>query len=271
MSRKKWSPLRRHFTRYMLYYLLALFLVVFIGGIAVSVLLATKFVQREAQARFGPQSYVLSKEGKRNFLADRSSNQSSDLILPFCQVRSINLTVYLPGCYRDIAGIAYHEARNDKAFSLEPIGYLLKNDNTYKVDVSLDQKTPLPTYYIMETRYEDQSATSAADVAMKEGASVLSPVNGVVSKVESKILYGYYEDTQIEIIPLKCDDIRVVIIHVKEVKVSPGQIVKQGKTALGIPRDYREHFQSEIDDYVKPAHPHVQVQVNRYVPEAPPQ
>lgn len=272
MSRRKWGPVRRYFARYVLYYLLVIFLAVFIGGIVLGALIAAKFVQREAQARFNSPSYILSQEGKKSLLADRSNHQSSaSLILPFCQVKPLNITIYLPGCYRDIAGIGYHEARHERAFPLEPLGYLLKNDNTYKVDVALDSKAPLPTYFIMETRYEPQSATSAVDVAMKEGASVLAPVSGVVTKVESKILYGYYDDTQIEIMPPKCQDVRVVIVHVKQVKVNQGDTVKQGKTVLGVPRDYREHFQSEIDDYVKPAHPHVQIQVNRYVPEEPPQ
>lgn len=266
MSRRKWSPVRRHMNRYMLYYLLGAGVLVLIVGITWVSLRAARAVDEKVNGRPQTQTFGFSVTSDSTVLAG-GAKEAADLILPFCKVKDVDLLVYLPGKYRDVMGIAYHEARNDKAFALEPRGYLLKNDNSYKVDVALDTKTPLPTYYIMETRFEDQPATSACDIAMREGAMVLSPVDGVVSRVEAKILYGTYDDNEIQIIPDGCPDIRVILIHVKDIQASAGQTVQKGKTVIGTPRDYREHFESEIDDYIKPAHPHVQVQVNRYVPE----
>jgi murein DD-endopeptidase MepM/ murein hydrolase activator NlpD len=102
---------------------------------------------------------------------------------------------------------------------------------------------------------------------MREGTPVRSPVDGVVTKIKHIIIYETYDDLQMEIMPAGHADLRVAFLHLDQLRVKEGDSVRQGKTVLGVARDFRAVFHSEIEDYVKPAKPHVHVQLNKYIPE----
>lgn len=191
------------------------------------------------------------------------------LILPFAQCKELGIVLYLPAALGDITGIGYHESGNNKAYSLEPIGSLEKNDNQYKVEVSLESQAAEPKYYIMESRGESTSATSVADVAIKKGKPVLSPIDGTVTNIEPIVIYGQYQDYQMEIMPDDHPDLRLAFLHIDQLKVDVGDNVVQGRSKLGFCRDFRSLFKSDIDKYLKVSQPHVHMQLNKYVPEQP--
>lgn len=209
--------------------------------------------------RLNNQSNLLATEG--------ASRRLSTIILPFAEVPSVGIKLYLPAPVKDIKGIGYHESSHTKALSLEPIGRLVKNDNVYKMDVPLDKQAATPAYYVMESRGEYAAATTVADIAMTPATPVLSPVNGTVTRVESIVIYDVYDDVQIEVMPEGHPELRVAFLHVDEVKIKVGDTVLQGKTAIGIARDWRGVFASELDDYINPPQPHVHVQLNNFVPD----
>ncbi len=197
-----------------------------------------------------------------------AKKRTSKLILPFATVPDLGLTLYLYAPYMNIRGIGYHESSHTRAYSMTPIGQCVRNDNAWDTDVSLDSQAKLPTYYIMESRGEYAYGTTVADIAMDPGTPVLAPVSGTVSKIESKVIYDEYEDLQIEVVPDGLPNVRVAFLHIDQIKVKPGDKLTQGKTVMGIPRDWRPYFASELDDYIKPPMPHVHVQVNTPEPGA---
>lgn len=192
-----------------------------------------------------------------------AKKRTSDLILPFASVPELGLTLDLYAPYKKIRGIGYHESSHTRAYSLTPIGQCIRNDNAWDVDVPLDSQAELPTYYIMESRGEYAAGTTVADIAMDPGTQVLAPVSGTVVKIESKVIYDEYQDLQIEVIPDGLPNVRVAFLHIDQIRIKVGEKITQGKTVMGIPRDWRPFFASELDDYVKPPMPHVHIQVNR--------
>ncbi|MFA5867850.1 MAG: M23 family metallopeptidase [Actinomycetota bacterium] len=254
------NPVREHFRIWSLYWAL--------GAVVVLALVAGAWtvtrVARSAWAAKAVKSAMTIKPASDTIetATDTAKKRTSKLILPFATVPELGLTLYLYAPYKNIRGIGYHESSHLRAYSLTPIGQCLINDNGSDVDVSLDSKAQLPTYYIMETRGEYAYGTTVADIAMDPGTPVLAPVSGTVIKIESKVIYEEFEDLQVEVVPDGLPNVRVAFLHIDQIKVKPGDKVKQGKTVMGIPRDWRPYFASELDDYVKPPTPHVHVQVN---------
>ncbi len=231
--------------------------------------LYAKYIRQKVSA-VGADSDKIIVDPLSSIIGRTSTKEKmASLILPFAQCQELGIKLYLPAALGDIAGIGYHESGNNKAYSLEPIGSLEKNDNQYKVDVSLESQVAEPKYYIMESRGEATSATSVADVAIKKGKPVLSPIDGTVTNIEPIVIYGQYQDYQIEIIPDDHPDLRLAFLHIDQLKVDVGDVVVQGQTKLGFCRDFRSLFESDIDEYLKISQPHVHMQLNKYVPEQP--
>lgn len=196
-----------------------------------------------------------------------AKKRTSELILPFATVPELGLTLYLYAPYKKIRGIGYHESSHTRAYSLTPVGKCLRNDNAWDVDVALESQVEVPVYYIMESRGEYAAGTTVADIAMDSGTPVLAPVSGTITKIESKVIYDEYDDLQIEMIPDGLPNVRVAFLHIEKIQIKAGDKITQGKTVMGIPRDWRPYFASELDDYIKPPMPHVHIQVNRPQPE----
>ena len=257
------KAVKEHMRVWSLYWFLGavLLIIVIIGAWAVKTAVDAVAVSRAVQQDLALKGGVGSGTVEKSL-----EKRAGALVLPFATVAEFNLTLYLLAPYKNIRGIGYHESSHTRAYSMVPIGQLLKNDNAWDLDVELNSVAPLPTYNIMETRGEYAYGTTVADIAMDPGTPVRAPVSGTVIKIEPKVIYDEYEDLQIEVIPDGLPDVRVAFLHIDNIKIKPGDYLAQGKTTMGIPRDWRPYFASELDDYVKPSMPHVHVQVNRPEP-----
>ena len=150
----------------------------------------------------------------------------------------IGLEVFLPG--RRIEGVGFHESLFSTAAAM-----------TSRSD----------SFFVMSSRGRGTPATSAADVVMRSGAKVLSPVSGTVVSVTPYRLYcGSENDVRILIKPRGRPDIRVMVLHVTDVRVHAGQRVAFAYTVLGTPRSFTS-FPDQVDRYVPGGHPHVHVEV----------
>jgi murein DD-endopeptidase MepM/ murein hydrolase activator NlpD len=254
------NSVREHFRIWSLYWIFGAIVVVALG---VAVWTVAK-VAREAWAAKAVESTMAIKPaaGAIETATVTAKKRTSELILPFATVPELGLTLYLYAPYKNIRGIGYHESSHNRAYSLTPVGRCLANDNAWDLNVSLDSQAQLPTYYIMESRGEYAYGTTVADIAMDPDTPVKAPISGTVLKIETKVIYDEYEDLQIEVVPDGLPNVRVAFLHIDKIKVKAGDKLKQGKTVMGIPRDWRPYFASELDDYVKPPMPHVHVQVN---------
>ncbi len=178
----------------------------------------------------------------------------------FATVRGIVL--YLPAGEDRVVRIGYHEASYPVALAMAPFGTCLRDFNRTKF--AKPPPTPGPDYIVMSSRGRGQPATSAADVALPRGTTVLSPATGVVTSAKPYRLYGRYRDVRISIRPDGVSGVEVVIIHVDRVLVHRGDRVDAGSTPIGIPRVFP--FSSQVNDYIGPGIPHVHIEVNRLGP-----
>jgi hypothetical protein len=113
----------------------------------------------------------------------------------------------------------------------------------------------------LPTRHRAPAATTAADVAIAVDGVVLAPVTGTVTGTKPYWLYEVSRDMRLVIRPDENPDLRVVIIHVTDLRVRTGDRVVAGVTPVAAPRVIP--FKSDINDYVGPGIPHVHIEVKR--------
>jgi len=186
--------------------------------------------------------------------------------LPFCKVEDGGLVLCFPAEVEEIKGIGFHESEKAEALEMQPIGKCYMRESTETVS-RVTSMSRFPVLFVMYSRGRHQSPTSAVDVAVKPNTSIRSPVNGVVTKVDTYYLYGKHIDCRIEIKPEDNPELRVALIHLDNVVASVGQKVYQGNTKLGMARELSHQFDSQINEYVADECNHTHIQVNRYVPE----
>jgi hypothetical protein len=170
------------------------------------------------------------------------------------------LVVYVPT--RHMLGIGYHEAATGDALSLTPLGRCTSNDN--RARIRTPRATTGPDYVILKSRHRAQRPTTAADIAMPKGATVLAPISGRVVQVATYRLYRYWLDYRVVIRPGGGSKLRVVMIHLTDIRVHKGQLVVAAVTPIGHPRVFP--FKSDINDYVGRGVPHVHLEVKEIGP-----
>ena len=229
---------------------------VVIGGalVAFLVLVHTANPARAGRGRPGRQPTAVSPS-----VVATSSSPPTDTpaprFVPFAEADGVTLRLPAP----KVACVCFHEASYGWTRELTPIGRLAHDYNRTKYSPRLGRRAPGPRYIVMSSRGRRTGATTAADLVLARGTPVASPVSGVVTKVRRYRLYGRYPDLQVEIRPESHPELRVVLIHLDEVRVRPGQPVTATRTVLGVPRVFP--FGSQTDDYIRGGLPHVHVEI----------
>jgi hypothetical protein len=113
----------------------------------------------------------------------------------------------------------------------------------------------------MPTRHRSQGATTAVDVGITAQGVVRSLVTGTVVVVKPYWLYELSRDVRLIVRPDDDPGLLVVMIHVTDLRVRPGDRVVAGVTAVAAPRVIP--FKSDINGYVGPGNPHVHIEVKR--------
>jgi hypothetical protein len=159
--------------------------------------------------------------------------------------------------------VAFHEASYEEGVTLRPTGVCGRCKNPTKFTPPQPRDRSL-RYLVMHSRGRDTPATSAADVMLREGTAVLSPVTGVVARVRRYRLYRTYPDVRVEIVPELAPQRRVVMLHLGAVGLVRGDAVEASVTVIGAPR--RLPFESQVDRYVRGRYPHVHLEVKDAAP-----
>ena len=168
------------------------------------------------------------------------------------------VTLYLPA--EDPVAIVYHEAAFHDALALHPLGHIVHNYNKWKFD-SPKHRTPGPNYMVASSRGRDTPATSAADVVLRHTTPFRSPVTGRVVEVRPYHLYCRYPDLEVKIRPAGETGHSVVMIHLRGLRVRPGDEVFATLSVIGFARVFP--FRSQVDDYVLGGNPHVHIEITR--------
>lgn len=173
-----------------------------------------------------------------------------------------NIATYAKVRLRSPAGVprlvGFHEASSRSARRMRPSGSLVANHSRrYRPP----RRSAGAAYRVMPSRGRGTPATSAVDVAMRSTAPVRSAVTGRVSYVGGYRLYGRHRDMIVVIVPRRRPSLRVVMLHIRDVRIRRGQRVVAGRTRVAT-RARRLPFVSQIETWAGRA-PHVHVEVRR--------
>jgi murein DD-endopeptidase MepM/ murein hydrolase activator NlpD len=176
----------------------------------------------------------------------------------FATAEGTELRLRLPAPEGDVIGIGYHQAYNVKALGLDSsLG--LQTEPT-SVTISRASVPGRPVSFVMEARGRGSGLNSAVDIAVKDGIFIKSPVSGRVEAVKPYLLYGSYDDVQVDIVPDSYPELKISMIHLDDIRVKLGQKVEAGVTLLARPRKLA--VDSQIDQYLGKASLHIHLQIN---------
>jgi hypothetical protein len=173
-------------------------------------------------------------------------------------VSDTSLTLELPAAKEDIISIGYHQAYNVRAKSLVSVTASMGQATTQAVAAAA-RFGGMPAF-VMTARGRGSALDSAADIVLKPGSIVKSPVTGRVLEVVPYLLYGRINDIRIEIIADGYPAVKVALVHIDKATVTAGQRVEAGVTPLATVRPLG--ISSQIDQYLGAAVTHVHIQVN---------
>jgi hypothetical protein len=104
---------------------------------------------------------------------------------------------------------------------------------------------------------------TAVDVGAAPGTPVVSPVDGTVVYVRQYKLYAKYDDYEVHISPTGSPGMDVVLIHIANVCVEPGQVLEAGITKVATVRKLSKLTALQLADYTVDGGDHTHLQVNR--------
>lgn len=138
--------------------------------------------------------------------------------------------------------VGYHEARGNRL----PITPIDANAGVEPV--------------VMPSRNRGGAPTSAVDIAVPQGETILAPVSGTVVEVADYTLYGSTPDVLVVIAPEGRPNLHVEVLHLENAQVESGDHVAAGVTPIaGASRLLP--FPSQVDRFSGAATPHVHLTV----------
>jgi hypothetical protein len=164
----------------------------------------------------------------------------------------------LPVAARDVTIIAYQPVSDDGAVQFSPIGDRSNSNALVKFFRGIFAGEPSVRYYLLPG--DGAGATGSVLVGAAPGAPVTAPISGTVTAVKHYMLYGKYDDVQVDIRPEEMSGITVSMLFVDEPVVSIGEVVTAGKTQLGKVRDCPEELGKQLAVYTHDSGSHVFMQ-----------
>lgn len=173
-----------------------------------------------------------------------------------------------------LTAVAFHQASGDHALAMTS----LVPDADMTLAAQLKAVPPVPEDAVFDDGVwrglvlrlwrsgRGGEPNTAVDMGGDPGTPVWSPVTGTVVDVKPYLLYDAHEDFEIHIKPEGRDDVDVVLIHVTDVCVAPGDRVKGGVTQLATIRRMSDKIEIQLGGYTTNGGDHVHVQLNRIEP-----
>jgi murein DD-endopeptidase MepM/ murein hydrolase activator NlpD len=117
----------------------------------------------------------------------------------------------------------------------------------------------------MTSRGRGTHARSAIDVVTEPGTIITAPVAGTVVRAGNYNLYCRYRDAYVVIAPDSHPHLEVKLLHIQQVRVTPGQRVQAGEPVAAHATVFP--FRSQVDFLTaEPSWPHVHLEVIPSVP-----
>ncbi|HET6497430.1 MAG TPA: hypothetical protein VFH17_00030 [Coriobacteriia bacterium] len=245
-------------------------------ALLLAVVTATVFIAgwRTLSSDVAPPPSPSPATGPSVFAADRSSHDTPQAPATpvFATYRTLQL--HLPVAVKDVTEIAFHQASGASALamtSLLPDADPALADNKRGTgraasgqDADAEGPSALGGQVIRMWRTNRTGPPdTAADVGARPGAPVIAPVSGTVVEVRPYLLYGEHEDIEIHIQPTGWPEIDLVMIHVTDPTVAPGDVVVGGVTRIASVRLLSDRVTHQLSEYTPDGGDHVHFQLNR--------
>jgi hypothetical protein len=177
----------------------------------------------------------------------------------FARLRKYDTRMRFPASSDEMLAVGFHQSWNPNGTEMMPALTAHGKDKyeSTKKALAADARLKL---FLMMSRGRGSSEYTAADCAVKPGATILSPVTGVVTLVTTYHLIDYGADYRIEIKADDAEPVRVVLIHLRDPKVKVGQRVLGGVTPIAVVRHLT--IDSQVNRYLPWPADHTHVQVN---------
>jgi hypothetical protein len=181
--------------------------------------------------------------------------------------RIVDKNLVLPVTARDATIIAYQPLVDERGVPLTPSGAQINGSIVSRSIARVFSGDSSIRYHVMEGDERSLSSTGSVDVGAAPGTPIVAPVSGVVKGVSEYMLYGKYEDYQVDIAPDGVSDATVTLLFVEDPAVTIGQTVEAGKTQIGLVREAAGELGKRLGEYTHDSGSHVHIQVMRGVPQ----
>lgn len=131
------------------------------------------------------------------------------------------------------------------------------HDGAQPLEVAPTAAAPM----VLPSRARGTGAVTAADVVLDPDRAVVAPVTGTVKRAAAYVLYCRHRDEFAVIAPDDQPHLEVKLLHVRGLRVQPGDRVTAGETVVAAQPNPLP-FESQVDGFTaKPSWPHVHVEV----------
>jgi hypothetical protein len=188
----------------------------------------------------------------------------------FASYRSLQLC--LPVRPEAITTVAFHQAAGQRALSLDPLvpvsepGTADDPASTGGTETvgSTGTHSAVWSGSAIQLWRSNRSGPpdTAVDCGATPGSTVYAPASGRVMEVRRYSLYGECDDFEVHIRPEGWDETDIVLIHIDEVTVSPGDDVIGGVTPIASVRRLSDRIDLQLGQYAEDGGDHVHMQVN---------
>jgi hypothetical protein len=167
----------------------------------------------------------------------------------------------LPVSAAEATIIAYQPVSDTRAVALTPVGQRANVNAIVRFFRGLFSGTASMRYY--QVPGADNAPTTSVLIGAQPDTPVTSPVSGVVVRVREYLLFGKYDDVQIDIRPEELGGTTVTLLFISDPAVTIGARVEAGKTLLGKVRRCPEEIGKILAEFTHDSGSHVHLQVSQ--------
>jgi hypothetical protein len=222
----------------------------------------------------------------RKSSAGRQTNQAGETVSTPAFAKIRQMLIYLPVSPRALTAVMFHQSARGHSYdmtSLAPDADRAKVFRLVKGGAKLPIASSREVTSGAKTRDGERivdgvwkgtvvrvlrmnrggKPASAVDAGAKAGTVVVAPVSGTVTRVKAYKLYGRYSDYEIHVRPDAMTQADLVVIHVSDILVEPGDWVIGGVTPIARVRLLSNRMKHQLGEYTGEQGDHVHIQFNK--------
>ncbi len=177
----------------------------------------------------------------------------------FAHMKKYAVPLHLPAAPGEMLAVGFHQSWNVRGTDMIPALQVHPRDKYESTKQAL-RADPALKLFLMMSRGRGSSEYTAADCAVKPGSTILSPVTGTVTLIKRYKLSGTINDYQLEIKADGASPVRVVMIHIQDLRVRVGERVEGGVTPVATVRHLT--LDNQVNRYLPWPADHTHIQIN---------